>query len=141
MEFRETSLHYDRQDFVTPTQLRRAEVLSDWKPECWERASLGWIDSSTTLLRQGPLLTWNPPWFPEFVYMATVPTAAELQYERTHYDDSQVRSLLASNILFLGLAIMAVATRFLCRWVSKIRYDYDEWFIVAGLVSISFDLL
>ncbi len=73
--------------------------------------------------------------------MATVPTAAELQYEREHYDETEVPALLASNLLFLSLAVVAVVIRFLCRWVSKIKYQYDDWFIVAGLVSASFDLL
>lgn len=71
------------------------------------------------------------------VDMATVPTEAELQHERAHYNETQVPALLASNILFLNLATMAVALRFLCRWMSRIKYQYDDWFIVAGLVSAS----
>lgn len=73
--------------------------------------------------------------------MATVPTAAELQYEREHYEETQVPALLASNFLFLTLAIAAVVTRFLCRWVSKIKYQYDDWLIVPGHVSALYGLL
>lgn len=67
--------------------------------------------------------------------MATVPTAEELQYERERWDETHVPALLASNILFLVLATVAVALRFMCRWMSRIKYQYDDWFIVAGLVG------
>ena len=68
--------------------------------------------------------------------MATIPTPAELQYQRAHINDNLVPSLLASNIVCLTLATVAVALRFVCRWVSNIKYQYDDWLIVAGLVRI-----
>lgn len=66
--------------------------------------------------------------------MATVPTPAELSYEQTHINESRVTGLLVSNILCLGLAYVAVALRFLCRRVGRIKYDWDDWLILLGLV-------
>lgn len=69
--------------------------------------------------------------------MATIPTPASLQYQQDHINDTQVPALLASNILCLCLASIAVGLRSLCRHISRIQYQWDDWFIVAGLTISS----
>ena len=69
--------------------------------------------------------------------MATVPTSAELQYQRDHIEDTRVPGLIASNVVCLVIATTAVALRFLCRQMGRIKYEYDDWLILAALVLIS----
>ena len=70
--------------------------------------------------------------------MATVPTTAELQDQRDHINETLVPSLVASNTVCLILAHIAVALRFLCRRMTRVKYEYDDWLIVAGLVIIPY---
>ncbi|KAK3167196.1 hypothetical protein OEA41_010322 [Lepraria neglecta] len=73
--------------------------------------------------------------------MATVPTAAELQDQRDHINETLVPSLVASNTVCLILAYIAVALRFLCRRMTRVKYEYDDWFIVAGLTLLAVEVI
>jgi len=66
--------------------------------------------------------------------MATVPTPSELRYEQSHINESAVPGLVASNIIGLSVAYVAVGLRFLCRRIGHIKLDWDDWMVSAGLV-------
>lgn len=67
--------------------------------------------------------------------MATVPTRSRVAVRKGSLERlKRVPSLLASNIICLTLATIAVALRFLSWRMGRIKYQYDDWFIVAGLI-------
>ena len=69
--------------------------------------------------------------------MATVLTPAEIHHQQDHINDNAVPTIIAANVVCFSLAFVAVALRFVCRKVSKIKYEADDWLILASLVSSS----
>lgn len=63
---------------------------------------------------------------------------ADILYQKEHIHDNRVPSLVASNVVCFGIACIAVFLRFISRKVAKVKYEADDWFIVAGLVSGAF---
>lgn len=70
--------------------------------------------------------------------MASLPSPASLQYQMEHIHDSEVPSMVAANVASMVLAVIAVALRFLSRRVAKVKYEWDDWLAVAGLVRSPF---
>ena len=66
--------------------------------------------------------------------MATVPTSSEIRYEQLRINETAVPGLLASNIVGLTVAYIAVGLRFLCRRIGRINHDWDDWLAVSGVV-------
>ena len=66
--------------------------------------------------------------------MATVLTPAEIRYQEDHINDNGVPSVIAVNAACFSLAAIAVALRFTCRRIKRIKYDADDWLMLAGLV-------
>ena len=67
--------------------------------------------------------------------MATVPTKSQIQYEQAHIDETLVSGLLASGVVGITIAYIAVGLRFLCRRLGHIKHDWDDWLVLSGLVS------
>jgi len=66
--------------------------------------------------------------------MATVLTPAEIRNQEDHISDNAVPNVIATNAACLSLAAIAVALRFICRRLKRIKYEADDWLILAGLV-------
>lgn len=66
--------------------------------------------------------------------MATLPPPSEILYQKEHINESRVPTLLGSGITCLGLAVIAVVLRFISRRLGRIKYEYDDWLIIPGLV-------
>ena len=66
--------------------------------------------------------------------MASIPTPQEIAYQVAHITDDKAGSIIAANVVCYTVGIIAVALRFLSRRISKIRYEWDDWLCVAGLV-------
>ena len=66
--------------------------------------------------------------------MATVPTTAEIIYQKNHISDTQVPNIIATNAICFPIACAAIVLRFTSRRLSKIKYEADDWLIVAGLL-------
>ncbi len=54
-------------------------------------------------------------------------------YHQEHIRDSKVADILASNIITLVAAYIAVGLRFLSRRTAKTEYKADDWLIVPAL--------
>ena len=68
--------------------------------------------------------------------MATVPTPEELQYQLEHIDEDRTGKIIAANVACLTIAFIFVGLRFLSRWMKRIKYEADDWLVVAGLVRL-----
>ena len=66
--------------------------------------------------------------------MASLPTPQEIAYQEAHITDDRAGSIIAANAICYAIGIVAVALRFLSRRISKIKYEWDDWLVVAGLV-------
>ena len=66
--------------------------------------------------------------------MATMLTPAEIQDQMAHSSDNKAPDIIAANVVCLTIACIAVALRFQARRVARIRYEEDDWLILAGLV-------
>ena len=60
---------------------------------------------------------------------------AELQYEKSHINDTHVPQLIASFVVSLFLAYSAIVLRLISRRLSRTRLGWDDWIIVLSLVS------
>lgn len=69
--------------------------------------------------------------------MASMPTPTEVLYQEKHISDNQVPNIIATNAICFPIACAAVLLRFISRRISKIKYEADDWLIVAGLVRLS----
>lgn len=69
--------------------------------------------------------------------MATPLTPAEMQHQQDHLNDDAKPNIIVANVVCLSLACVAVALRFICRRMSGIKYELDDWLILASLVSPS----
>lgn len=67
--------------------------------------------------------------------MATHLTPAEIRYQQDHIGDDARANVIAANAACLPLACIAVALRFGCRRMSRIKYELDDWLILAALVG------
>lgn len=66
--------------------------------------------------------------------MASIPTPQEIAYQEAHITDDKSGAIIAASAACYAIGIIAVALRFLSRRISKIRYEWDDWLVVAGLV-------
>ena len=66
--------------------------------------------------------------------MASLPTPQEIAYQEAHINDDKSGSIIAASATCYAIGIIAVALRFLSRRISRIRYEWDDWLCVAGLV-------
>ena len=66
-----------------------------------------------------------------------MPTPAEILYQEKHISDNEVPNIIATNAICFPIACTAVLLRFISRRMSKIKYEADDWLIVAGLVRLS----
>ena len=62
-------------------------------------------------------------------------TSSQIQYEMEHETDNAAPRMLASYIVCLVLAYIAVALRFLSRRISKSQINDSDYVIVAATVS------
>lgn len=62
-------------------------------------------------------------------------TPQEIQYYEEHADQSLQPNELACYIIGYVLALTAVALRCYARWHTKLRFEKDDYFIIAALVS------
>lgn len=67
--------------------------------------------------------------------MATVPSPGQLSYQQSHFNETRIPDIIASNVVCLSLACIAVALRFYSRRIKQIRYEADDWLILGGLVG------
>ncbi len=63
-----------------------------------------------------------------------MPTPQEIAYQEAHITDDKAGAIIAANATCYAIGIIAVALRFLSRRISKIKYEWDDWLAVAGLV-------
>ena len=68
--------------------------------------------------------------------MASLPTPQEIAYQEAHITDNRSGSIIAAGVTCYTIGIIAVALRFLSRRISKIRYEWDDWLVCAGLVRL-----
>lgn len=68
--------------------------------------------------------------------MASMPSPAEILYQEKHISDNKVPNIIATNAICFPIACTAVLLRFVSRRSSKIKYEADDWLIVAGLVRL-----
>ena len=66
--------------------------------------------------------------------MASIPTPQEIAYQEAHITDNKAGSIIAASATCYAIGVVAVALRFLSRRLSKIRYEWDDWLVVLGLV-------
>ena len=66
--------------------------------------------------------------------MATL-SAADILYMEQHVQDDRSPQLIIPAIICLVVTYLAVVLRFYARYISKVRYGTDDWFILAALVS------
>lgn len=64
-------------------------------------------------------------------------TPAQLLYEQQHITDNRTPEMIASHVICLTLAFIAVCLRFLSRRIGRIDYMADDWWIVNALVRLS----
>lgn len=64
-------------------------------------------------------------------------TPAQLLYEQQHITDNRTPEMIASHVICLTLAFIAVCLRFLSRRIGRIDYTADDWWIVNALVRLS----
>ncbi|CAF9922359.1 MAG: hypothetical protein ALECFALPRED_002066 [Alectoria fallacina] len=68
--------------------------------------------------------------------MASMPTPAEILSQEKHISDNKVPNIIATNAICFPIACTAIFLRFISRRMSKIKYEADDWLIVAGLVRL-----
>ena len=60
---------------------------------------------------------------------------AQLQYEKSHINDTHVPQLIASFAVSLFLAYSAIVLRLTSRRFSRTQLGWDDWIIILSLVS------
>lgn len=65
--------------------------------------------------------------------MASIPTPAEIEEQEMHISDNMVPNIIAANAVCFTIACISVALRFQARRMARIKYEADDWLIVAGL--------
>ena len=68
--------------------------------------------------------------------MASMPTPAEIIHQEKHISDDKIPNIIAANAICFPIACIAVLLRFVSRRMSKIKYEADDWLIIAGLVRL-----
>ena len=58
----------------------------------------------------------------------------DLQYMQSHIGDDRSRQIYATNVVCAVAAYVAVLLRLIARSLTKAKYGFDHWLIVAGLV-------
>lgn len=66
--------------------------------------------------------------------MASMPTPAEIIHQEKHISDDKIPNIIAANAICFPIACIAVLLRFVSRRMSKIKYEADDWLIIAGLL-------
>ena len=65
----------------------------------------------------------------------SMPTPEEIRYQFHHKDDNREPQIIAVHVLVYTLAVATVALRFYARRMARVRYGWDDWLILIGLVS------
>ena len=73
--------------------------------------------------------------------MASKPSLANIHYQKAHISESRVGSIIAANVICYTIGCLAVVLRFVSRRLSNIKYEWDDWLVVAGLVRPFFSQL
>ena len=63
------------------------------------------------------------------------PSPAEIQYELAHIHDNRAPSIVASSVICIALATIAVILRLLARRLGKVKILADDYMMVFTLVS------
>lgn len=66
--------------------------------------------------------------------MATI-SPSELEYQKSHINDSRVPEIIAAFAVCLPLAYIAVILRFTSRRIGKIALKADDYWVIIALVS------
>ena len=67
--------------------------------------------------------------------MSTPKPPVAQDFDPAFLAQSRVPQIYAAVITITVLATVAVALRFVCRWMSKARILWDDWLIVLSLVD------
>lgn len=62
-------------------------------------------------------------------------SSKEIEYQIAHIDDDRSGTLIASHIICLVLAGIAVCLRLICRRMSKAAIQADDYMIIVAFVS------
>lgn len=74
----------------------------------------------------------DPPTFIDS--MASIPTPGEIEEQEMHISDDMSLNIILANAICFTIACIAVVLRFQARRMGMIRYEADDWLILAGLV-------
>ena len=64
--------------------------------------------------------------------MASFVSPTELEWQEKHVKDNAVPDLIAANVVCFSLACIAGVLKFAAPKVAKIKYQDDDWLILAG---------
>jgi len=64
-----------------------------------------------------------------------MPTLAQIEYMKAHITDDKRHNLIATFIVSISLAYIAVILRFIARRRRRVQYLADDWLILVALVS------
>jgi hypothetical protein len=68
----------------------------------------------------------------------SLPTPAQIAYQKAHIQDDKRVGIAVSNGICLGVGIAAVLLRYLSRRFSRSEQGMDDWLTWAALVGLSF---
>lgn len=66
---------------------------------------------------------------------ASIPPA-QLKYYEKHASDNVKPNLIATAVLGLVIACIAVLLRFVARWKQRASFKADDWLILLALVRL-----
>ena len=58
----------------------------------------------------------------------------EARYQLAHINESRVTDILCAQVICMGIATVAVALRFLSRWVQRTHFGPDDWTVLVSLI-------
>lgn len=64
-----------------------------------------------------------------------LPNVQQINYMIAHKQDDKRAGIIASNVICIVAAYVAVTARFVSRRLVKAQLQADDWWIVVGLVS------
>ena len=67
--------------------------------------------------------------------MALVPTPADIQYMKEHIRENKADEIIATNVVGLCIASVAVCLRFKSRRLLRTKIHTDDWMITVALAS------
>ena len=63
------------------------------------------------------------------------PSPTEVQYMKQHIQDDKHQQVIISSAVCLVAVYLAVSLRFYARYIARVKYGMDDWFILMALVS------